>query len=89
MTLKACLMHLDSGISMAQDSRGETILREYKGHLIALTAGQQQDGRWMCRYLILDSGFTGSCDASFATHDEAEAAALQLAKYLIDSHQCG
>ena len=89
MTLKACPMHLDSGISMAQDSRGETILREYKGHLIALTADQQQDGQWMCRYLILYSDVTGSCDGIFATHDEAEAAALQLAKYLIDSHQCG
>jgi len=65
----------------------EAILREYKGHLIALTADQQQDGQWMCRYLILDSGVTGYCDGIFATHDEAEAAALQLAKYRIDSRQ--
>jgi hypothetical protein len=63
------------------------IIREYKGHLIALTADQQQDGQWMCRYLILDSGVTGYCDGIFATHDEAEAAALQLAKYMIDSRQ--
>ncbi|MDC8450009.1 MAG: hypothetical protein LV473_16860 [Nitrospira sp.] len=72
---------------MPQDSRGGAILREYKGHLIALTAGQQQDGRWMCQYLILDSGVTGYSDGIFATYDEAEAAALQLAKYRIDSRQ--
>ncbi|WHZ26865.1 MAG: hypothetical protein OJF51_001661 [Nitrospira sp.] len=41
----------------------------------------------MCQYLILGSGVTGYCDGIFATHDEAEAAALQLAKYRIDSHQ--
>jgi hypothetical protein len=41
----------------------------------------------MCRYLILDSGVTGYCDGIFATHDEAGAAALQLAKYMIDSRQ--
>jgi len=87
MTLNACLTQPASGISMAQDSRGRAIIREYKGHLIALTAGQQQDGQWTCRYLILDSGVTGYCDGIFATHDEAEAAALQLAKYMIDSRQ--
>ena len=65
----------------------EAILREYKGHLTALTAGQQKDGRWMCQYLILDSGITGYCDGIFATHDEADAAAIQLAKYRIDSRQ--
>ncbi len=87
MTLNACLTQLASEISMAQDSRGGAIIREYKGHLIALTAGQQKDGQWMCPYLILDSGVTGYCDGIFATHDEAEAAALQLAKYMIDSRQ--
>lgn len=72
---------------MAQNSRGRAIIQEYKGHLIALTAGQQQDGRWMCQYLILDSGVTGYSDGISATHDEAEAAAIQLAKYMIDSRQ--
>ncbi|HWG95942.1 MAG TPA: hypothetical protein VN647_02560 [Nitrospira sp.] len=41
----------------------------------------------MCQYLILDSGITGYCDGIFATHDEADAAAIQLAKYRIDSRQ--
>ncbi len=65
----------------------EAILREYKDHLTALTAGQQKDGRCMCQYLILDSGVTGYCNGIFATHDEADAAAIQLAKYRIDSRQ--
>lgn len=41
----------------------------------------------MCEYLILDSGVTGYCDGSSASHDEADAAAIHLAKYRIDSHQ--
>jgi hypothetical protein len=41
----------------------------------------------MCQYLILDSRATGYCDGSFATRDEADAAAIQLAKNMIDSRQ--
>ena len=67
-------------------ARRETIIREYKGHLIALIVGQK-DGRWVCQYLIIDSGVTGYCDGSFATHSEADAAALQAAKDVIDSRQ--
>lgn len=74
---------------MAWVHEEEAILREYKDHLTALTAGQQKDGRWMCQYLILDSDVTGYCDGIFATHDaaEADAAAIQLAKYRIDSRK--
>ena len=67
-------------------ARRETIIREYKGYLIALIAGQK-DGRWVCQYLIIDSGVTRYCDGSFATHSEADAAALQAAKDVIDSRQ--
>jgi len=41
----------------------------------------------VCQYLIIDSGVTGYCDGSFATHSEADAAALQAAKDVIDSRQ--
>ena len=44
MTLNACLTQLASEISMAQDSRGGAIIREYKGHLIALNSGSTK--RW-------------------------------------------
>jgi len=69
-------------------ARKEAIIREYKGHLIALIAGQKE-GRWVCQYLIIDSGVTGYCDGSFATHSEADAAALQVAKNVIDSRRWG
>lgn len=64
----------------------DAIIREYKGHLIALIAGQNE-GRWVCQYLIIDSGVTGYCDGSFATHSEADAAALHVAKTVIDSRR--
>lgn len=72
----------------ARFARREAIIQEYKGHLIALIAGQK-DGRWVCQYLIIDSGVTGYCDGSFATHSEADAAALQVVKNVIDSRRWG
>ncbi|WHZ25355.1 MAG: hypothetical protein OJF51_000150 [Nitrospira sp.] len=69
-------------------ARRDDIIREYKGDLIALIAGQKE-GRWVCQYLIIDSGVTGYCEGSFATHSEADAAALHVAKTVIDSRRWG
>jgi hypothetical protein len=63
------------------------MIREYRGHLIAFIAGQQKGGRWVCQYLIIDSGITGYCDGNFATHSQADAVTIQLAKNIIDSHR--
>lgn len=71
---------------MPCDSEETVIVREYKNHLIVVTAGQHE-GRWTSQYLILDAGVSGSCDGSFATRDEAAAAGIQLAKDMIDSRQ--
>ena len=40
-------------------------------------------------YLILRSGVTGSCDWSFGTRSEADAAAIQVANPMIKSRRCG
>ena len=64
---------------------------QYKGHKIILKPGQQDDGTWICQFVIVKFGLTdmgkrsGYPDGSFGSRQEAEAAALAKAKAVIDS----
>lgn len=63
----------------------------YKGRVITLMSGQQDDETWVCEYTIVEfrplrsfseSGFP---IGSFTTRDEAEAAAVDIAQGVIDA----
>jgi hypothetical protein len=62
----------------------------YGGRSVKLRSGQQEDGAWVCEYTIIQPGSkglphtTGYPYGSFATRDEAEAAALEAAQADID-----
>jgi len=64
----------------------------YRGHKITLRSGQQDDGAWICQFVVFVFGKTemgklsGDTDGSFGSHQEAEAAALTKAKTWIDSN---
>lgn len=64
---------------------------EYKGSTVSLLVGQADDGTWRCRYVhiqfsLIDSVYLSKYpDGSFISLQEAEAAALQKAKRLIDA----
>jgi hypothetical protein len=64
---------------------------DYGGRSVKLRSGQQEDGTWICEYTIIQSGSTGLTHTtgypygSFATRDEAEAAALEAAQAEIDA----
>jgi hypothetical protein len=63
----------------------------YKGHKIILKPGQQDDGKWICQFVIVKFGLTdmgsrsGYPDGSFGFRHEAEVAALAKAKAIIDA----
>ncbi|UVT15380.1 MAG: hypothetical protein H8K04_16430 [Nitrospira sp.] len=61
----------------------------YKGRSIQLWPGLKDDGTWLCRYLIIETGKITSGlihpDAYFSTRREAEAAALKAAQDVIDA----
>ena len=64
---------------------------DYKHRKIELTPGRQADGSWHCPYRIIEfrqtcwGYLTGCTDGSFASREEAVAAALQEAKRIVDS----
>ena len=64
---------------------------EYKHRRIELTPRRQADGTWHCPYRIIEFRQTcwryhkGCPDVSFASREEAAAAALQEAKRIVDS----
>jgi hypothetical protein len=63
---------------------------EYKSRQIVLTPHQQQDGSWICQFIILESGQTrlesgkGESEGGFPSREAAELAALEKAKTMID-----
>ncbi len=63
----------------------------YKGRQLETIVNQQEDGRWTCRYIIVDPAKMvsdenkGHADGSYATREEAETAALMEGQRLIDS----
>ncbi|UVT17293.1 MAG: hypothetical protein H8K04_07050 [Nitrospira sp.] len=63
----------------------------YKKHQIELAARQQEDGRWVCQYVIIEFGprhwryNKGFPDGRFGTRQQAEAAALKQARRIINS----
>ncbi|UVT14624.1 MAG: hypothetical protein H8K04_12285 [Nitrospira sp.] len=62
----------------------------YEGRSIQLKSCQQDDGAWICEYTILElrptglSRSTGQAAGSFSTREQAEAAALEVARGEID-----
>lgn len=64
---------------------------DYKHRKIELTPRQQADGTWHCPYRIIEfrptswSYHSGVANNSFASQKEAEAAALVVAKRIVDS----
>lgn len=63
----------------------------YNGRSITLWSARQDDGTWVCEYTVIEFGplyafsESGYPVGSFTTHDEAEAAALEVAQAVIDS----
>ncbi len=63
----------------------------YKGRVITLMSGLQDDATWVCEYTIVEfrplSSFreSGFPIGSFITRDEAEAAAADIAHSVIDA----
>jgi hypothetical protein len=64
---------------------------DYKGRQLETIVNQRQDGQWTCRYLIVDPAKMvtdenkGQAPGSYATREEAEAAALHEGQRVIDS----
>ena len=62
----------------------------YKKRHIVLTADEQLDGTWVCRYSIIELGpsplesGTGQAEGTFPSRESAELAAVQKAKAVID-----
>jgi hypothetical protein len=65
----------------------------YKGHKIVLRTGIQHDGRWICDYGIIEGTKEsigknqGMAHGTYPTREEALAAGLKKAQYLIDSRE--
>lgn len=65
----------------------------YQGQKIILTPSQYENGKWICRFMILrfrkpeTEKQSGYAEGSFGSRHEAEAAALAKAKAMIDSHR--
>jgi hypothetical protein len=63
----------------------------YEGRSIQLRSCQQDKGAWICEYTILELGptglsrSTGQATGSFSTREQAEAAALEVARGEIDA----
>lgn len=63
----------------------------YKGRMLTRFVSQQKDGQWTCRYIIVDpkkinmDQNRGHAAESYATPEEAEAAALREGQRVIDS----
>jgi hypothetical protein len=76
---------------MGCDANGCPILENYQGRQIVLTPGHQEDGTWICEYVItkLDSSTCpstkGCADGTFHSANEARVAALLTAKTIINS----
>ena len=66
-------------------------LENYEGRQIVLTPGQQDDGTWVCEYIIIELGSTASpstrgySEGIFHSPHEASMAALVTAKTIINS----
>lgn len=64
---------------------------DYKHRRINLAPKRQEDGTWRCPYTIIEFRPTcwayrkGCPDALFPSHEEAEAAALEEAKRIVDA----
>lgn len=64
---------------------------DYKHRKIELTPKRQADGTWQCPYRIIEFSSTcwrfhkGCPEGSFASREEAAAAALKEAKRIVDS----
>ncbi|UVT21151.1 MAG: hypothetical protein H8K03_04325 [Nitrospira sp.] len=75
--------HADRGSDWAES--------EYHGRSIKLWSAQADDGTWVCEYTIVEFWPTRSFSESgypvgdYRTRDEAEAAALEVARSVIDS----
>ena len=62
------------------------VTHNYKGHVITLVPGMEGH-RWSCEYVIDNSGgaeFGGPCN-TYDSRQEAETAALEKAKMVIDN----
>jgi hypothetical protein len=70
---------------------GTAMDERYKGHKIILKPGQQDDGKWICQFVIVKFSQTdmgkrsGYPDGSFGSSQETGAAALAKTKAIIDS----
>jgi len=75
---------------MNESTRSPAALTEYKSRQIVLTPDQQQDGSWVCQFVIRESGQSrlesgkGESEGSFPSREAAELAALEKAKIMID-----
>ena len=64
----------------------------YQGRKIIVTAGQGNDQKWICQFVIVQitpsdmRNHTARVDGRFGSRQAAEAAALKAAKAYIDSH---
>lgn len=75
---------------MNENTRSPAAPTEYKSRQIVLAPDQQQDGSWVCQFVILESGPTrlesgkGESEGTFPSREAAELAALEKAKTIID-----
>ncbi len=73
------------------DPHGCPTLENYEGRQIVLTPGQQDEGRWVCEYVIIELESTvspstrGYPEGTFQSPNEARVAALVAAKTIINS----
>lgn len=80
-----------AGVSMECTAIDPSSRHEYKGRTISLFVSQADNGTWRCRNVFIQfSPIKSACVSSypagsFATQQEAKAAALQKAKRLIDA----
>lgn len=65
----------------------------YRGHKIVLRTGVQHDGRWICDYGIVEltkgarGKNKGMAHGTYPTREEAQAAGLKKAQYIIDARE--
>jgi len=80
-----------AGIGMYCNVPDPSSTHDYKGCTISLLVGEAEDGSWRCRYVYIKFSLGDTAcltkypRGTFATEQEAESAALQKAKTLIDS----
>jgi hypothetical protein len=76
---------------MEEDLNSRPTRDTYKSRQIVLTPHRQDDGTWVCEYVIIEFVISespstrGYTDSSFPSSSEARAAALLMAKTIIDS----